>query len=319
MTAATLDHATLQQAAHWFARLSDEPVAHGVHEAWCQWHAQSERNRLAWCYVERVSQRFAPLQGDAAGAAQTLEHLRHTRRSRRQVLRSLSIVLGGAMLGWAGWRQRWLPDALTTDYHTGTAVLGAQRLADGTQVWLNSGTALDVDYSATQRTVRLYAGEVLINTGRDPRPFSVETAQGHLQPLGTRFSVRERGERTELSVFEGQVKATAGVGGDTRVVAAGQALAFDAQRLFATEPARLERQAWAQGVLLANDTRLADFIAELATYRHGHLGVDPRVADLRVMGTYPLHDTDQVLSMLEHVLPVRLEHTLPWWVTVVPR
>lgn len=314
-----LDYATLQQAADWFARLSDEPVEPGVHDAWRAWHGQSERHRLAWRYVERVSQRFVPLQDDVTSAAQTLDHLRHTQRTRRQALRSLSILLGGALLGWAGWRQRWLPDALTTDYHTGIAVLGEQRLADGTQVWLNSGTALDVDFSPRQRTVRLYAGEVLINTGRDPRPFSVETAQGHLQPLGTRFSVREQGGRTQLTVFEGQVKVTAGISGDTRVIPAGQALAFDAQRLFATEPARPERQAWAQGLLLANDTRLGDFIDELATYRRGHLGIDPRIADLRVMGTYPLSDTDQVLAMLEHVLPVRIERPLPWWVTVVPR
>lgn len=42
-----LDHATLQQAADWFARLSAEPDALPLHEAWRQWHAHSEVNRLA--------------------------------------------------------------------------------------------------------------------------------------------------------------------------------------------------------------------------------------------------------------------------------
>ena len=70
---------------------------------------------------------------------------------------------------------------------------------------------------------------------------------------------------------------------------------------------------------MANDMRLGDFIGELASYRQGHLGIDPQVANLRVMGTYPLQDTDQVLAMLEQVLPVRVERRFAWWVNVVPR
>lgn len=317
-----LDYATLQQAADWFARLTGEPHAGDLHEAWRQWHALSEQNRLAWRYVERVSQRFAPLQEDVAGAAKTLENLRHTQRSRRQVLRNLSVVMGGAMLGWASWRQRWLPDSLTawtTDYHTTTQVLGEQRLADGTRLWLNSGTALDVDFSPQQRTLRLYSGEILINTGSDSRPFFVQTEQGLLRPLGTRFSVREGAGITRLNVFEGRVQVTSTASAQSRVVPAGQGVAFDRQQVFATQPAQSGREAWAQGLLLANDTRLGDFIRELSTYRHGHLGIDPRVAGLRVMGTYPLRDTDQVLAMLEQALPIRVERHFPWWVTVVPR
>jgi transmembrane sensor len=38
-----------------------------------------------------------------------------------------------------------------------------------------------------------------------------------------------------------------------------------------------------------------------------------------VMGTYPLQDTDQVLAMLEQVLPVRIERRFAWWTTVVAR
>jgi len=37
------------------------------------------------------------------------------------------------------------------------------------------------------------------------------------------------------------------------------------------------------------------------------------------MGTFPLHDTDQVLAMLEGVLPIRMEQTFPGWTTVKPR
>lgn len=317
-----LDHATLQRAADWFARLNAEPDAAHLHEAWREWQAQSELNRLAWSYVVRVGQRFAPLHEDAAQASKTLETLRHSQRSRRQALRSLSILMGGAALGWGAWQQRWLPaglNAWTADFHTGTAVLGEQRLADGTTIWLNSGTALDVDLNPDQRRLKLYSGEVLIDTGTDPRPFWIETAHGRLHPIGTSFSVREQGSRTLLNVYQGSVQATCGETNKTAIIPAGQSVAFDRHSLFATQPAQPGRKAWANGLLVANDTRLGDFIGELASYRHGHLGIDPQVADLRVMGTFPLHDTDQILSMLEQVLPVRIERRFAWWVSVVPR
>ncbi|MDY7532074.1 FecR domain-containing protein [Pseudomonas sp. Bout1] len=314
-----LDHATLQQAADWFARLSAEPNALQLHEAWRQWHAHSELNRLAWSYVARVGQRFAPLQEDIAGANQTLETLRHSQRSRRQVLRGLSILMGGALLGWGSWQQRWLPGNWTTDFYTGTTPLRDQRLADGTRLWLNSGTALDVNFSADQRELKLYSGEILISTGNDPRPFVVDTPQGRLRPIGTRFSVREHDGRTLLNVYEGSVQVSCGVTQQTLVVPAGQGVNFDRQSLSTTQRAQPGREAWIKGVLMANDMRLGDFIDELASYRHGHLGIDPQVANLRVMGTFPLEDTDQVLAMLEQVLPVRIERRFAWWVTVVAR
>ncbi|WP_426131113.1 FecR domain-containing protein [Pseudomonas sp. DWP1b1] len=314
-----LDHATLQQAADWFARLSAEPNALPLQEAWRQWHAHSEVNRLAWSYVARVGQRFASLQDDAVGATKTLESLRHSQRSRRQVLRGLSVVMGGTLLGWAGWQQRWLSGSWNTDFHTSTTVSGEQLLADGTRIWLNSGTALDVNFSAGQRELKLYSGEILINTGKDVRPFVVQTLQGGLRPLGTRFSVREQDGHTLLNVFEGSVEAACGDTDQRRILSAGQGVLFDRQRLAATQRAQPGREAWAKGVLMANDMRLGDFVGELASYRHGHLGVDPQVANLRVMGTYPLQDTDQVLAMLEQVLPVRIERRFAWWTTVVAR
>ena len=64
---------------------------------------------------------------------------------------------------------------------------------------------------------------------------------------------------------------------------------------------------------------LDEFIAELGGYRRGHLGVDPSVARLRVMGSFPLADTDQALAQLEEALPVRVQRRFDWWLTVVPR
>lgn len=322
MPASKPDHHTLQEAAIWFARLTSAPDDAAQQEAWQRWLARSESHQQAWRYVERVSQRFAPLQADADAASRTLHSLQHSPRSRRQVLRSLSIISGGLLLGGLAWRHGALTEQLLAwqaDYRSATGEILERRLADGSRIWLNSATALDVDLSKGQRSLRLYQGEVMIATAADARPFVVTTAQGSLTPLGTRFSVRELASRTQLNVYEGAVQARCSDTSEARVAKAGERLWFDAQRISEQAPAQLERQAWTRGVLPAEDMPLHQFIDELASYRLGHLGVDPSVAQLRVMGTFPLHDTDQALAMLEGVLPIRVEQTFPGWTTVKPR
>lgn len=315
---AALDHATLEQAADWFARLRAAPADAALRGQWQQWLEQQERHRVAWAYVERISQRFDSLQPQAGAAHQTLASLRRTQRSRRQLLSSLCVLSGGVALGWLGWQRHWVDDlqALNASSRTAVGEVRRQVLADGTTLWLNSATALDIQLDSQRRLLTLYSGEVLIETAADTRPFQVQTRAGSLVPLGTRFSVRQQGARTLLNVYEGAVRATCAASGVQRVANAGQSVGFDAIAMAATTPASAQRQAWSKGLLVADDMPLGDFIAELASHRRGHLAVDPLIAQLRVMGTYPLNDTDQVLAMLESALPVRVTRRFDWWVNI---
>ena len=83
--------------------------------------------------------------------------------------------------------------------------------------------------------------------------------------------------------------------------------------LLAVTPAT---DAWTRGMLVVDNARLGDVIAELARYRTGYLGVDKAVADLRITGSFPLHDTTLALNALLPTLPVQIEQHTPWWVTV---
>jgi transmembrane sensor len=73
---------------------------------------------------------------------------------------------------------------------------------------------------------------------------------------------------------------------------------------------------WLQGMLVADRQRLADFLADLGRYRPGFVQCAPEVADLRVVGAFPLADTDRVLAMLTEVLPVSVRYATPYWVRV---
>ncbi|MDR2317859.1 MAG: FecR domain-containing protein [Pseudomonas sp.] len=320
MSTQALDHRVLQQAADWYARLAGHPGDLALRMALEQWLVTDEAHRQAWAFVERVSERFAPLQPEADSASNVLKHIRHGDQSRRAMLRGVLTVSGVGVLGWLGWqgglRQSWL--AWQANLHTAIGQVEERLLSDGTRLWLNSGSAVDVRFDARHRALYLYRGEVLIVTAADARPLQVHTRQGSLQPLGTRFSVLQDDGRTQLSVFAGEVLARCAESGLQQRVIAGRAVSFDSQRFTDQHEAAAMRESWREGVLLARDTDLRSLVAELARYRPGYMGVAPEVADLRIMGSYPLHDTDQALEMLAHTLPVRIERRLPWWVSVEP-
>ncbi|WP_052063720.1 hypothetical protein [Nitrincola sp. A-D6] len=69
---------------------------------------------------------------------------------------------------------------------------------------------------------------------------------------------------------------------------------------------------------MAEDIPLKELVSELARYRRGYLGINPAIANVRVMGAYPINNPDHCLAMLEDALPVRVNRLLPWWVTLEP-
>jgi len=161
-------------------------------------------------------------------------------------------------------------------------------------------------------------GEAFIDTAADPsRPFVVETPQGRLRALGTRFTVRLDGEQTLLAVYEGAVQIRTRQGAGV-TLQAGEQVRFSAEAPEPIQPADRAREAWRRGVLVAKNITLSEVATELRRYRHGRLGLDPEVADLRVFGNLPLTDTDDTLDMLASALPVRIRRTLPWWVSIEP-
>ncbi len=316
------DHATLQAAAQWYARLLAAPHDLQLRLRWQRWLDAATTHQVAWAHVERISQRFSPLKLQADASLQALGSVRRTDLDRRRAVGLLGLLCGGSLLALAGWRipaarQQLL--ALSADQRTATGEVRSLRLPDGGQLWLNSATALNIDYRANLRRLELLAGEVLVETAHDSRPFVIDTRQGRLQALGTRFSVWQRDPAARLSVFDGAVRIHPAEGTDSLVVEAGWQADFDRHGAQPPRAVDESRQAWRDGRLLANDISLAEFAEQLRTHLPGHLGVAPQVQALRVMGSFPANDPERTLAMLESALPIRVRKTLPWWYSIEPR
>lgn len=312
-----LDAALLGEAAEWVMALHFGHPAKPDHQAFEHWRQQSAAHARAWEKAETVLSTFEQVPADIGRrAVQALQP-----GARRRTLQMLGALLVVAPAGWVAWKQapwrHWTADAVTA-----RGERKSLELADGTRLVLNTESAVEIAFSPIERRIRLLAGEILIATHTDPsptyRPFLVLTPQGSVQALGTRFSVRRLDEASRVAVFEHavRIRTRAGAG---RAVHAGQQVDFSVERVEHPEAVADTAGLWERGMLLATNMRLADVIAELARYRSGVLRCDALVADLRVSGALSLADTDAALALLERTLPVRVERTARYWVTVSPR
>lgn len=303
----------LEQAANWYALLQAEDASEADRTGWQRWLAADERHAQAWARVEAMSRRFdvLPAQTDRPAAAHALHRAQGA--GRRGALKVMGAAGVGVLSGWLVMRDEgWHP--LRADYRTQVGEQRQVRLADGSRLWLNSASALRIDFSARERRLELLKGELLLETAHEAaRPLVVSTAEGHVQALGTRFGVYRDGGQCHVSVFHGTVEVSARRGGHRTVLPAGQRLSLSADRLHEAQAAIPLREAWTRGLLVADDTRLGDFVAELSRYQTGYLACSPAVADLRLVGVFPLADIDQIYVALERALPVKVTRALPWW------
>jgi transmembrane sensor len=314
-----MDTWLLKEAADWALVIRYGNPTESEQQAFTSWCQQSAAHEAAWDRAQNVFQVFGDVP-DGAGkeALRTLEHNSNRRRS-LQILGALLLV---APVGWLAYRQRpW--QAWATDLATARGERRPITLPDGSHLVLNTASAINIAFSHDERRIQLVRGEILITTSTDPapnpRPFLVDTPQGVVQALGTRFSVRRLDEdSSHVAVFEKRVEIRP-LGGASQVLHAGEQASFQISSISPARPVDNNATLWEQGMLLANEMRLADLIAEMRRYRNGILRCDPAVANVRVSGAISLADTDAGLAVLERSLPLRIERNTRYWVTVVAR
>lgn len=313
ISAAQLD--SIEQAADWFSLFASGEAGPKDHEAWQRWLEASPHNGWAWRQAERLQQRLQGMPGDFSGRVFGLA--REDRlHSRRTVLKGLLLALGTGALGLGGYRE-FEQGALFADYRSGIGERLPVVLADGSQLLLNTQSALDVRYTGGQCQVTLRSGEVLVNSPAGTS-LSVATAQGRVRTEGGRFAVRQFEAATQVEVFAGRVQVQPEHALAATLLERGRACLFDAGKVLSTRALDYAADAWSRGLLIANDQRLADFLADLDRYRTGLLRCDPQVADLRLSGTFELDDPEQIFRALASTLPVRVERRTRFWITVMP-
>jgi len=315
---------TIAAAARWYARLCADEVsaadvaAHGV------WLAADPEHARIWRHVEHLRGTLGA--APARLAADTLNradrHFERRRAALRNGLGAAALFGAGGLLAWRILPLEQMAAGYLADYRTGTGERREVLLADGTQLWLDSASAMDLRVDADGRHITVHAGEILIDTEHAAQglpPLRVTTLHGTVRPLGTRFTVNLQDAWTRVAVLRHAVVLQPAAGGEPLTLNAGE------QGLLETSAARHvgavagEPDAWTRGLLIVDDMRLGDFIAQLDRYRPGRLRCDEAVASLRVSGAFPIDDTDRALAAVARALPVRISRFTRYYTRVVAR
>jgi transmembrane sensor len=195
------------------------------------------------------------------------------------VVAAIVAIVVTAMVLW--------PDAAPS-YSTGIGESRRIALDDGSTIQLNTDSRVRMTITSRRREAHLSRGEALFDVEYDAqRPFDVITQCGTMRALSTTFVVYARPNGTcDLVVENGRVGASSRA--DYQTISPHQlafiADAVDVQQL--TPPELQRRLAWTHGLLMFENTRLADAVAQFNRYNKTQLLVDPRVENIAIGGRF---------------------------------
>lgn len=121
---------------------------------------------------------------------------------------ALSMTFLGVVIGWSF--INYSPPETNANYLVLKTQMGEKKqhvMPDGTILWLNSSSQIEVTYKDTSRNINLVYGEAHFDVAKDPnRPFEVYADKRLVRAIGTAFSVHKVDGKIEVLVSEGTVE-----------------------------------------------------------------------------------------------------------------
>ncbi|SOD12017.1 FecR family protein [Pedobacter xixiisoli] len=139
-------------------------------------------------------------------------------------------------------------------------------LEDGSKVWINAASSLEkLNFSATERRVKLI-GEAFFEVAKDStRPFFVETAQQTIRVLGTKFNLKSYPNQKEtLTLVEGKV-STRSQKDKEAILIAGESIILDKGEIV-PEAFKENNLLWKEQVFAFEDETLAEILDKVSKW-----------------------------------------------------
>jgi len=187
-------------------------------------------------------------------------------------------------------------------------------LADGTKVWLNSGSQLQFPncFSGDKREVMLKGEAFFEVTKNEKQPFRVNANELKVEVLGTSFNVVSFDDdnqsevvlvtgKVALSYENGQIKKEYGT------MHCGQRAIYEKgkQKVF-TEEVDIDKYiAWRDGSLIFRDDAMEDVVKRLSRWFNVEITInDPEIKNYIYKATFRNENLTQVLNLLKLSAPI---------------
>jgi len=280
------------EAIDWLVRLGGRPSA-DERQAFSQWCARSPAHRQAWQQAQGLLQAVA----DTRLAREHRQMVQVLATSPARGISRRGLLLGGASAAaLAGVGVLGLGGTALADQRTAPGQRLQLALPDGSRAWLNTASAVSMQFGAQQRQVALDTGELFVEVAAGGvLPFTVNARDGQLRSRDARFSLHQHGGHSVLTVVAGVVELSAIAG--TMALAANQRLLFNKGMLGLRENLDADAAtAWTRGKLIFNQQPLQDIALELERYLRGRVViVGDRLQQLRLSGVFALDDLPALL------------------------
>ena len=190
-------------------------------------------------------------------------------------------------------------------------------LGDGTQITLDTDSAIDVAYQRDRRIVRLLKGRAFFDVAHDTaRPFVVQAADRAITAVGTQFDVRLDNDSLRVLLVTGSVHVDHPVPrlGATQADRSVKLEPGDRLTLAFGSPPTVERLPdtsvellWRRGLVQFDETPLAEAAREINRYATNTLIIrEDSVGRLRVSGIFRTGDPARFARSVSSLLPVRV-------------
>ncbi|MDH4983704.1 FecR domain-containing protein [Hyphomicrobium sp. D-2] len=299
----------IDAALDWFLQLQDAPNDQALRDAFEAWRASSPARRQAYDRIERLH--GLPSLRDATvvdrqklqGAHNAAKAARKSDRRWQPTLRGASLAAAAVLLLGVGLTR--LPGALLwleADHMTGVGQRSNVELPDGSQVTLNTSSAISLDFSQGRRGVTLLAGEAFFSVVPNAsRPFVVTSNFSSVEVTGTAFLVRETDSEDVVVLEHGSVEVS-DIGQQAAPVrlAPGQMIASTATHLGVPRSADLARSlAWLEGKMTFDGETFGTALDEMRRHYGGRVVVAAmRSPDVTVSGNYRIDDPEAAIRTL---------------------
>lgn len=293
------------EASGWYYRLQAEDLSADEREAFTSWLAQGPSQVRAWNEVLAL---LGALREPARQLRQAQRARWYQPRARLWASAAAVLLMVGLLIS-SPWPDRW-----RADYATVTGESRTLALADGSQLQLNTDTAVQVELNDGERRVRLLRGEAWFDVSHDPsRPFLIRSGNGWVKVVGTRFSVAQQGNQTLVRVAQGRVQVSVDKG-QSVLLDPGHGVEYSGLQLGNEHGFDVAAEfAWRQRQLVFRQQPLAKVVEALNRYWPGKtLVLGDALRQRKVSGVFEIDKPDAVLKALTHTLGLRAEQYTPY-------
>jgi len=299
-------------AAEWAAKKELGTLSPEEEREFQHWLAADTRHLGAYGRAEAVLSRVERLHVPLLDKARSKES-RLSGWTRRRIIAASGIAASAAAA--IGVALRLPENAAENAFSTAIGQIREVVLADGSVVFLNTDTKIEVRFTEGSRNISLVHGEAQFDVAKNPkRPFIVFAGDTRVRAVGTSFTVSKLPKKPiQVLVKEGVVelqRADTAMPDPVRAAANVQAIAPIGAPIVtvAVPDDKLIRDlAWQRGRIALDNQTLEDAAEEFGRYSEVRIVVDPAVSDRTITGLFASNDPVAFAKAAAAVLKLRVE------------